>query len=560
MTAGETVTSDQTVTSDATDPWDALVAAALLGAARRPVDPSALPGALGAVGARLPETDPAARMLGAAALVSVARRATLRPATAPDVDAEGTTDDGPAPSRSAPVDTAPLVPRAAAARLDDLLSGTRDDADALLVEWLHAAARVGLRVPPDRLPALLDWAARAKHHSAVLPVLGERGRWLAAHRSRWARTLHRADASAPTTPAETSSPEVWTHGTPLERQRFFGALRRADPAAARTALLALDWNRQDGDTRLAFVDALAWGLALPDEEILDRALTDRRKEVRASAAHLMARVPGGRFQEQAAARALACVRVEHPPRPSLVARRPSPRIVVTLPDAGDPTPWPAGMIDAPRGTGDRAWLFRHLVETTPLHRWTQTTGLSPEALVALPVADDLSDVLHLGWSRAAVREADTTWARLLAPAHAGQLDVDLLRLLPLAERVDRVVTRLTADAVERPVEQPGDVTSVLAAAGRRSADISIALASVGGPWPAPIVDAVLRWLSVSPAPEHEHAAIARQASRDLPPGSATEARLRTVASGVAPDHPRHRTLLSVADTLLYRRQMIEELQ
>ncbi|MEP7764365.1 DUF5691 domain-containing protein [Sanguibacter sp. 25GB23B1] len=552
-------------------PWDALVSAALLGAARRPVDPSTLPGAVGEVGARLPETDPAARLLDAAALLTVARRAGLRPETravpAGTAPLDGTARDRAALDR-APLETAPLVSRAAAARLDGLLSGARDDADALLDQWLDAAGRRGLRVPPDRLPALLDWAARRTHRTAVLPVLGERGRWLAAHRDRWARTLDRADAAAPT---QTASPETssvdsssvdttWTHGTPLERQRWFGALRRADAAAARAALLALDWNRQDGDSRLAFVEALARGLDLPDEEVLDRALADRRKDVRAVATHLLARVPGGRFQVQAAARALACVRVEHPPRPSLMARRPGPRIVVTLPDAGDTTPWPAGMLETPRGTGDRAWLLRHLVETTPLHLWTQSTGLSPEALLALPVADDLADVLHLGWARAAVRESDPTWARLLAPSTTGGLSVDLLRLLPPAERVGLVVTTLASDTAERLGDQPADPAAALAAAGRRHAVVGSALASVAGPWPAPVVDAVLRWLTGSPSPAHEHSAVARQASRDLPTDTGTESRLRAAAGGLPPDDPRRRTILTLADTLLYRRQMIEELQ
>lgn len=559
--------SADTTSAVVADPWDALVSAALLGAARRPVDPSSLPGAVGEVGARLPESDPATRLLDAAALLTVARRAGLRPETRPAPPGTATVDT--APHDRAPVDTAPLVSRAAAARLDDLLSGARDDADALLVQWLDAAARQCLRVPPDRLPALLDWAARRTHRTLVLPVLGERGRWLAAHRDRWARTLDRADAAAPiathasstgASSVDVPSAEAWSHGTPLERQRWFGELRRADPAAARTALLALDWNRQDGDSRLAFVEALSWGLAEPDEEILDRALADRRKDVRSAAADRLSRVPGGRFQVQAAARALACVRVEHPPRPSLMARRPGPRIVVTLPDAGDPAPWPAGTLEPPRGTGDRAWLLRHLVETTPLQLWTQSTGLSPEALLALPVADDLSDVLHLGWARAAVREADVTWARLLAPSTAGDLHVDLLRLLPPAERVALVVSTLTSDTAGHPGNQQIDTAAALAAAGRRHAHVVSALGSVTAPWPAPIVDAVVRWLTTSPAPAHERAAVARHASTDLPADTGTESRLRAAASGLPPDDPRRRTILTLADTLLYRRQMIEELQ
>ncbi|PFG34207.1 DUF5691 domain-containing protein [Sanguibacter antarcticus] len=568
---------------DTLDPWDGLVTAALLGAARRPVDPSALPGIVGAAGARLPETDPAARLLDAAALMTAARRAALTPSRLPAPTTEDTTGADDAtdvrrrrPASISPDDVAPPVSRAAARRLDDLLSGSRRDADALLVHWLRTAAQRGLRAPADRLPALLDWAARTTTPADLLPVLGERGRWLATHQKRWRRTLtvddgpgtdstdstdatDGADLSTDA-PVQAPSDQTWTHGTPHERQVWFRALRRAAPESARTALLALDWNRQDGETRLALVVALSQGLCLADEEVLDRALADRRKDVRAAAARLLVQIPDGRFQTQAAARALACIRVEHPPRPSLVARRPAPRIVVTLPDADDPTPWPAGMLETPRGTGARAWLLRHLVEAAPVRLWSQHTGLTPDALVALPVADDLSEEVHLGWAQAAVRDGDQTWARALAPTTFGSLYIDLLRLLPLEERVAHVVATLVADTVDGPSGRPAKAGSDEPTTGRRLIDASSALASVAGPWPAEMTAAVVRWLATSPAHGWDHGAITRQAARDLPDDAATEARVRAAAADVPPDNPRHQTILSLADTLLYRRQMIEELQ
>ncbi|WP_034628371.1 hypothetical protein, partial [Cellulomonas cellasea] len=53
--------------------WDDLVTAALLGVARRPVDPAALPGEVGRLAGTLPDADAPGRLLDAAALLTTLR-------------------------------------------------------------------------------------------------------------------------------------------------------------------------------------------------------------------------------------------------------------------------------------------------------------------------------------------------------------------------------------------------------------------------------------------------------------------------------------------------------
>ena len=84
---------------------------------------------------------------------------------------------------------------------------------------------------------------------------------------------------------------VWETGSRAQRLGYLRRLRRADPAAARE-LLDRDWATLTPDERGDLVAALADGLALADEALLERALDDRRKEVREAAAGLLVATAG----------------------------------------------------------------------------------------------------------------------------------------------------------------------------------------------------------------------------------------------------------------------------
>src|SRR5262249_41993780 len=120
--------------------WEALVSAALLGTTRREPDTSVLPDPV----RKLADgPDPEHVLLSAAALLTGYRRAGRLPER-----------DVPALS-VAGLDDRPLVGADARRRLALMLYG---DHGNLLPEWLSAVAARGLRVPPERLPALADAA------------------------------------------------------------------------------------------------------------------------------------------------------------------------------------------------------------------------------------------------------------------------------------------------------------------------------------------------------------------------------------------------------------------
>ncbi|MFH8807851.1 DUF5691 domain-containing protein [Streptomyces hygroscopicus] len=282
--------------------WDDLVAAALLGTERRtpPVAP-------------LPGQDAPSALLDAAALSTVRRRAGLRPAPA-----------RPGPGR-APEDPRPMLPVAACGRLATLLAdrsapgrgGPRSAPDLaeLLPQWLVLANYYGYRVPDALLPALLDAArARTDLRPEALTLGGPRALWLARLNPDWKFALRgaagRAPAPVPEPPGTAAAPageqRLWEEGLFAERVSLLAAARHRDPAAG-LALLSGTWSTERAEDRLMFLDSLRDDLSPSDEPFLERALSDRSRNVRATAAELLSALPGSALAARMAERSRACV-------------------------------------------------------------------------------------------------------------------------------------------------------------------------------------------------------------------------------------------------------------
>ncbi|MBV2355780.1 hypothetical protein KUM39_15585 [Streptomyces sp. J2-1] len=412
-----------TPTAPAT-PWQDLLTTALLGTDRRPPTPGT-PGAAG--------NAPLA-LLDAAAVATVRRRAGLRA--------------GAVGKRLEPVavDRRPQVPPDAARRLALLLAdrsgsgsgrrGGAPDLTELLPQWLAAANAHGYAAPPQALPALLDAArGRTDLRPAALAFAGQRALWLARLNPDWRFALRSAaggTASQPGSGDEAGVRRLWEEGLFAERVALLGTLRTRDPEAAR-ALLAETWAAERAEDRLMFLDSLRTGLSPADEPFLERALADRSRNVRATAAELLSALPGSALGVRMAARASACVAVDHTGT--------GPALAVEAPFACDPDMERDGVTaKPPAGRGERSWWLAQLVEATPLDTWRDRLGgRTPEEIVALPVADDWQGELHAAWCRAAVRQRDAEWSRALlgepsAPEAAGPGAVSL------AERAKLLIT------------------------------------------------------------------------------------------------------------------------
>jgi hypothetical protein len=185
-----------------------------------------------------------------------------------------------------------------------------------------------------------------------------------------------------------------------------------------------------------FLDSLREGLSPDDEEFLERALADRSRTVRATAAELLSALPGSALAARMAVRARSCVAPDRTGQPG--------GLVVEAPYECDADMQRDGVVPKPPpGRGERSWWLAQVVEAAPLDTWPgHLGGRTPAEITALPVADDWEAELHAAWAQAAVRQRNAAWARALlgkpsAPAAAVPGDpAKLLAVLPAGERAE----------------------------------------------------------------------------------------------------------------------------
>ncbi|MFF0199147.1 DUF5691 domain-containing protein [Streptomyces sp. NPDC005017] len=388
-----------------------------------------------------PGTSAPAVLLDTAARETVRRRAGLRPARAAR---------RPEP---APADPRPALPAAAARRLATLLAdragtagggrrGAAPDLTELLPQWLALANAHGYAAPPELLPALLDAArGRTDLRPAALVLAGGRALWLARLNPDWRFALRATPGGGTTTP-RTEDPDrlrrLWQEGLFAERVALLAAIRSREPAAARE-LLASTWATERAEDRLMFLDSLRVGLDARDEPFLERALDDRSRNVRSTAAELLSALPLSALAARMAVRAAACVALDHTLQPATIS--------VEAPHECDPSMERDGVVARPpAGRGERSWWLGQLVEAAPLGTWPgRLGGRAPREIVALPVADGWQGELHAAWCRAAVRQRDAAWSRALLGA-PGAPEAGGPGAVSLAERA-RLLS--TLDAGER---------------------------------------------------------------------------------------------------------------
>ncbi|WP_061292294.1 DUF5691 domain-containing protein [Herbidospora cretacea] len=397
--------------------WNELVSTALVGTERR--------------GADTPFD-----LLEQAAAQVVARRAGERPG-------------GGSPLDEAPADGTPPVPGPAADRLARLLGG---EFPRVLPEWLELAARRSLRVPARLLPQLLAAGARDRSIRADLAVVtGARGRWLAGLNHEWGYLLQESSGAQ-----ESLDHGPWEFGTRGDRQTFLAALRAASPGDARD-LLEVTWAKENPDDRAVFIGVLAHGLTMADEPFLEKALDDRRREVRQAAADLLTKLPDSRLGRRMAERAAG-----------LLTRRGS-RLDAVAPAACDSVMERDGVRSRPpAGTGPRSWWLQQVIAHTPLGFWPGHLGADPAELVRMTIGDWAREI-HMGWIRAAILQDDPAWARALFDVEPL---TDLLAVLPPDERSWRA-----AEIVR---------------AGNVDGQLIMMLGGVPGPWSGPLAAAVLQ--------------------------------------------------------------------
>jgi hypothetical protein len=467
-------------------------------------------------------------LLDASAALAVARRAGARPIL------------GLATGEPAPVETAPVALPAAVVRLGGLLAGDRLPADVrveLLAEWLRCAATRGWLVPPELLPALLDTARTLKPlHPLIASTGGARAGWLAARNPEWSYLLAEVDPGS----VRLDDRSAWEDGPIGRRIGYLTEVRRRDPPSG-LALVEQTWAQETPEDRIRLVEALRVGLGSGDEDFLERALDDRRREVRAAAVELLTVLPGAGYGARMAERARACV-----------VPQPMPRLVVRPPAACDRAMRRDGIAPRPpAGVGERAWWLEEVLARAPLDIWTGYAE-TPSAFLHLEVDAGWSGVLHRGLARAAASQHDAGWAGALLDrlepqlaGNAGPDDVLLLEALyeavPAGDRAEWAVR-----ALGRP-NAPG---------------LQRLLELCPAPWPAPLAVAFCAQLAGlvrrAGAVAWRVAEWCRLGATRLP---YDEALLDELLAGLpGADSANRRSVERLADILRFRHEMTEELR
>jgi len=440
--------------------WEAIVQRALLGT-ERASSTSSVRGAteLQSAVARVDTSDAERALLASAAIVSA-------------YDSAGRL---PAHTSAEPIDPAilesedqPSAPMRVARFLTTMLGGVNSE---VLREWLGEVAARGWRVPAPLLPPLLDVGTGAGYlRELIRPVLGARGRWLAGRNEEWSW----AAASAPTDDASVRI--AWETGSPEERVSLLSASRARDAAQGRT-LLESTWADEPPSQRAALLAVFERGLSLDDESFLERALDDRRQEVRRVAAALLRRLSGSALVARMTAMAQAALAWK---AGRLLKKG---EIIVAPPKEIDAAAQRDGVELKPqKGMGERAWWLAQIVAAVPPSTWSTRWGAPPETIIAAALAGDWAHPLTEGWASAAVQHRDAAWAEaLLATGFPNEQPTSLAPKLDVLMHVLDVPRR------------EAFVTRVLR--GDPKSDVIIALvAAADHAWSDAFANAILGWL------------------------------------------------------------------
>jgi hypothetical protein len=295
----------------------------------------------------------------------------------------------------APQENKPACPPQAAVYIAQMLEGPLRD---LLPEFLAEMKKADLRIPETLLPNLLAYGEkRINLRSLILPVLGRRGRWLAAQHPRWAY----AAVDPGSWPSIRSA---WEEASKAQRASLVAQIRAENPDQGR-ALVENTWRGEDDQRRLLLIKELETGLSMADEPLLESALDDRSRLVRHRAAQLLSYLPQSRY----------CRRmIEFAPLYLSWTPDQTRQITVSLPDV-TPEMRRNGIVgvNSTVAARVRGQEIIQLISGVPLDYWTESWGVAPWAIARAIPTTAWPRTLTSGFSTAAVRQNNAFWARAL---------------------------------------------------------------------------------------------------------------------------------------------------
>lgn len=282
------------------------------------------------------------------------------------------------------------------ARLAGLLQNAfATDSKDLLIEFLRQMRGSRLLLPCELLPQALNMSDVAVREH-LLPVLGERGRWLSRFRPDWSwvlsgvATLSGSDRNA--------LQREWDEGTNQQRCRVLRTLRQSSGDEGREWLKPA-FAGEKADHRARLLATFEHGLSPADEAFLEECLDDRSKQVKEIAAGLLAQLPAsdlaGRMQARADAMLTAGAK-------GVIRKK--LKFTCEPPEQIDSS-WQRDGIATkpPSGQGKRAYWTEAVLSAVSPEFWCRKFDAEPVPLIAAVGDDPFETAVLTGWTRAAVR-------------------------------------------------------------------------------------------------------------------------------------------------------------
>ncbi|HEY1353337.1 MAG TPA: DUF5691 domain-containing protein [Ktedonobacteraceae bacterium] len=279
----------------------------------------------------------------------------------------------------------------AALLLSRLLSGEQRE---LLPEALARLRQHGLRLPYALLPQALQ-VTNKETQAALVPVLGERGRWLGQFNSswNWVQQFLPEDENCLPPDAET----IWQEGPVGQRIEILRRLRRIDPQQARTWLEGV-WKQEKAEMRNDLLASLEIGLCAADEAFLEAALDDRAASVRSMAAAMLTRLPHSALCQRMRQRAQNMIKLQ------------AGKLVVTPPQELKKDWQHDGVLEKPpQKVAPRSWWLIQVCSVIEPTFWEAHLEAPPAELFAQLANNRWETQVMQGWSRAAMHYHTSGW-------------------------------------------------------------------------------------------------------------------------------------------------------
>jgi hypothetical protein len=265
-------------------------------------------------------------------------------------------------------------------------------------EALERMRTAGLHLTHASLPSMLTLATNHDElRSALAPVIGTRGRWLAGQNPVWAWVRDALIELGDELPPDAEA--LWQEGTPQQRLAVLRRVRATDPTQTRQ-WIANEWRNEKGEARLAWIELLGMNPHPDDEPLLETALDDRSTQVRQAAIGALVKLPGSEFMARARGRAEDLLSINSG-RGSIAAHLP------THFDAA----WERDGIlrKPPAGRSERSWWFVQLLALVSVDHWERRFGLAAvDMITAAAAGDEVAEILE-SWARASLRSDDDEW-------------------------------------------------------------------------------------------------------------------------------------------------------